>query len=114
MNKEMPMPTEYEECLALVDFLKLQHLLFTHIPNETFTKSWNQKLKNKAMGVSSGVPDYIVVLPDKILFIEMKRAKKGRVSPDQEVWIKALNDAGTPARVCCGAQEAIDFIKEYL
>ena len=64
---------------------------FSHIPQETFTKSWVTKNKNKAMGVRSGVPDMLIVFPDAVLFLELKRLKGGVVSEAQKAWLTALN-----------------------
>ena len=49
-------PTEYEECLVLVNYLELMKssgkvVVFTHTPQETFTRSIGVKMKNKRMGV---------------------------------------------------------------
>jgi hypothetical protein len=54
--------SEHDDCVCLVEHLKdLQEQgkieKFTHVSNETFTKSWSQKLKLKQEGVCSGVPD---------------------------------------------------------
>ena len=56
-------PTEEQEQMAFVQWLTLNNIDHFRVPNETFTRSWNQKRKNKALGVSSGVPDLFVILP---------------------------------------------------
>lgn len=85
--------TEYQEQCLLVQYLEIKGLMFSKLAQETFTKSWGIKMKNKMSGVRPGVPDMLVILPNhKLLFIEMKRAKGGRTSPEQVKWIKALND----------------------
>ena len=66
-------PTEYNECLALVAYLRLKNIRFAHLDQEVWTPSFKQKFKAKALGVVPGVPDYLILLPNKILFIEMKR-----------------------------------------
>jgi hypothetical protein len=110
-------PSEYEECKVFVQYLKLKQaskrvLLYSHIPNETYTTSWNQKIKNKQMGVVPGIPDYLVITRNKIIFVEMKRVKGNKSTPAQDVWINTLNSLGTPAKVCYGADEAIKFVEE--
>jgi hypothetical protein len=73
-------------------------------------------MKNKYMGVNAGVPDYMVIIPDKIstwklVFIEMKRAKSGKVSPQQEEWIKDLKKVNNVyAYVCYGFADAKNCI----
>lgn len=85
---------------------------FSHIPQETFTKSWGTKRKNKAMGVRSGVPDMLIVYPKAILFLELKKEKGGVLSPFQVRWLDALSATGKVTAVCAAgwveAKAAID------
>ena len=64
---------------------------YSHVPQETYTKNWGTKMKNKRMGVRSGVPDMIIVFSRGILFLELKREKGGVVSEAQTRWIEAIN-----------------------
>lgn len=106
-------PTEHEECITLVNYLDLKGYKYTHIPNETFTKSWSQKRKNKEAGVKKGVPDYLIILPVGLLFIEMKRKKGSTTSQEQHEWIEALNKLnGVEAVICKGADMAIEYIEK--
>lgn len=115
-EKKELIPTEYDECKTLVEYLDLRQrmgtvCLYTHIPNETFTKSWAVKRKNKIMGVRKGFPDYVVIMPNGIRMIEMKRIKGGTVSPEQSDWIELLNHNGVKAKVCYGFNEAKKFLE---
>lgn len=106
------LPTEHEECMILVDFLDLMGLKYTHIPNETFTKSWNQKRKNKQAGVKKGFPDYCIIHQKGLVFLEMKRQKGGVVSPEQKDWLDCLNQCkGVSVAICKGSEEAIKFLQ---
>ena len=110
---------EEEECIALVQYLDLLALsgrvrLYTHVPNETFTKSWSQKAKNKRMGVRKGFPDYVIAGRNKAIVIEMKRVSGGRVSPEQKAWHEELNKIGLPAFICNGFDEARAVIDREL
>ncbi len=108
-------PTEYEECVVFSQWLTLKGIKHSHIPNETFTKSWRAKMKNKMMGVSSGVPDYIVCAPKALLFIEMKRTKGGILSKEQTEWLEALYKyMSVLACTCKGAEEAIKKVERFL
>ena len=43
----------------------------------------------------SGVPDRIVLLPrGRVMFVELKRPKGGKVSPMQEWWARKLRSLG--------------------
>lgn len=112
-------PTEEYECLQLVDYLEKavkqkKVLRFTKIPNETFTRSWKTKIRNKAQGVRKGFPDYVIVTKWDVLFIEMKKTKGGVVRPEQILWIDDLNRAYGNAVVCKGFEEAKNYIESKL
>ena len=114
MPKPLP-PTEYEECVAFAQYLDLRGLLFTHIAQETFTKNWGTKIKNKKMGVRKGFPDYAICHNNKLLLLEMKRKKNSRISPEQDNWLKKLAKVqGVISAVCYGADEAIKVVEEEL
>lgn len=66
----------------------------------------------KAEGVMPGVPDLFV--PPWWLWIEMKRAKGGVVSPDQKKMIKALESVGYCVLVCRGFEDAKAQIEQHL
>lgn len=112
--------SEEEECIALVAYLNILQrqkkiITYTHIPNETYTTSWNQKRKNKAMGVASGFPDYVILGNTRMIFIEMKREKGGAVSIEQKLWLELLNGyAGTVAVVAKGFKEAERYLSALL
>lgn len=108
----LPIPTEDDEQKLVVEYCDLMGYPRFRVPNETFTKSWNQKRKNRVLGVSRGVPDLFVIVKHQLIAIEMKRLKGSVTSPQQVEWLKRLNDAGIPARVCKGAVAAIAFIQE--
>lgn len=112
-------PTEYVECLALVEYLEIlkaqgKVLNFSHTANETYTKSWNQKRKNSLMGTRKGVPDYLVVTNRHVLFIEMKRQRGGVVSKEQQEWVDNINKVGGKADISYGFDEAKEFIDKFI
>lgn len=124
-NKKLPVPTEHEECLILVEYLVRKGIKFTHINNEIWTSSWNQKRRAKESHVDSGVPDYLIVVEAEqckekksiLLFIEMKRSnlKESAVKPNQKEWIRALNRVdNVEATVHFGADSAIKYLNQYL
>jgi len=65
-------------------------------------------------GVVAGIPDLFV--PAWTLWIEMKRAKGGRISPEQKAMIAYLEAVGHDVIVGKGAADAsssiLDFVKE--
>lgn len=104
---------EYEEQCAVIKYLELIGAKFSAIPNSTYTTSWSQKAKNKASGLRAGLPDLFIIVGKKAFFIEMKRKSGGVVSKEQKEWIKTINDAGIPAYVCAGFDEAVKVINLY-
>lgn len=71
----------------------------------------NYIAKLKASGMSLGYPDLDVFIGNGIsLHIEMKREKGGVVSDTQQRWINWFNNNGYKAKVCKGAEEAINWI----
>ena len=111
--------TEFHEQCTVVDYLELlkkigKIKLFTALPNNTWTKSWSQKHKQKAEGQRKGFPDLCVITNKRVIFIEMKRLKNSSVSPEQKEWIEGFNSMSIPAKICKGCDEAIEFIKKNL
>jgi VRR-NUC domain-containing protein len=71
----------------------------------------------KQMGVSPGFPDVEVPLPSGHFhgfYLEMKRQKGGKVSPEQLEWLNYLRDKGYYAEVARGFEEAKEHFLHYL
>lgn len=113
-------PLETAECKFFVEYLealKLQEKvkLFSKLTQETYTKSWGIKNRNKAEGLRKGVPDYLIITGnDKLVFLEMKRVKGGVVSDEQEEWVKAIQDTGTYCFIAYGVEAAIKCIESVV
>lgn len=113
----MTEPLEYDEEIALSDYLDSRFFLHWHVPQETFTKSWGTKMKNRRMGVRKGVSDHWVVIPmpngkQQLVAIELKRQHSGTPSDEQIAFIEAMLDADVYAFVAHGANEAINILDE--
>jgi hypothetical protein len=116
------MPTEHDEQTALFHWAALHEtripelsLLFA-IPNGGHRNKVTAA-KMKAEGVKPGVPDTCLPLARKgynALYLELKRQKGGRVSPEQWQWITALRAQGNYVEVCKGWQAAVSEILSYL
>lgn len=104
-------PTEDQEQEVFIQYLRLKGYDYFRVPNETYTKSWSQKAKNKRLGVVKGIPDLFVIKDNKLIAVEMKRRKGGRTTPEQKEWIEKLNNAGVKAAVCNGHEAAINFVE---
>lgn len=115
-------PTESQEQKTLFEWLewaKKKHPELEwcyHVPNGG-SRHAAEAVHLKAQGVKPGVPD--ICLPVARggyhgLYIELKRAKGGRLSEAQQRWLDALNEQGYRAVVCNGCDEAITIISEYI
>ena len=117
--------TEEQEQIAFVEWLRANKILHFHCPNEVGGQNKSLRVravKMKRMGVSKGVPDLFVFIPVsgingrvdsyQPLAIEMKRRKGSTTSKEQKEWLKVLELAGIPSRVCKGCEEAIKFVEE--
>ena len=120
MPKIQTIPTEDQEQLRVVAYLealKLQGkvLMFTAHADNMKTNIVTA-VKAKRLGKRAGYPDISVVTgKGNMLYIELKKAKGGVVSPAQKEWIEALNKCeGVSAWVCEGFEKAKYFIDLYI
>lgn len=92
---------------------KFRGVLIYAIPNGGYRALSTAKAL-RAEGVVKGVPDLHV--PAWRLWIEMKRVKGGRLSPEQKAMIEHLESVGHTVIVGMGAKDAsqkvLDFVKK--
>jgi len=109
-------PTEDAEQQVVVQWLELHRLHYTHVPNGGWRHVATAR-RLKALGVKAGVPDLLIferppARPDAVgVAIEMKRAKGGRVSAEQQRWLAHLERQGWVVAVCQGAGEAVELLR---
>lgn len=107
-------PTEHEEQREVVKWFRRKYgpIRIFAIPNGGF-RSRATAARLKAEGVSPGVPDLFV--PFHRLWIEMKRVKGGKLSPEQRNWQKYLvEECGHTWMVCHGAEDAKAQIDAFM
>ena len=102
-------PTEDAEQMLLVQWFRRSYpgVRIFAIPNGG-QRHIAVAAKMKATGVSRGVPDLFV--PEWKLWIEMKRAKGGTVSPEQKDWISHLESIGYDCIIGKGFEDAKEKI----
>lgn len=112
-------PTETEEEITFSNWCDAHGYTHWHVPQETFTKSWQQKAKNKAMGVLPGVSDHWVVLPTprkpdgSLVVIELKRQFGNTPTDEQIRFLRTMEKVDNVTAVCCyGANEAITLCEQ--
>lgn len=73
--------------------------------------------KLKAEGMKKGVPDVHLPYPSRGyhgLYIEFKKAKTGKLAPEQIVWADYLKNNGFAYFVCYDYISAVNVVLEYL
>lgn len=110
---------ETDEQQLVVEYLELlksqgKVRIFCALPNNLYTKSWSQKIKQKREGLRPGFPDLVIVFKNTVLFLEMKRKKGGVVSKDQWAFLTELADKNTKTAVAKGFDEAKALIDSIL
>lgn len=117
-------PREDLQSMMFASWLEYQKgVKFTHIPNETWTPSMKQKIRNQHMGVKRGLPDFIVLIDSKAektgrdlqIWIEMKRDVTCKATPNQQEWIDWLRKIDdVDALVADGFDHAVKIISAHL
>lgn len=118
----MTIPTEDEEQAMLFRWAEMAKstipelgLLYA-IPNGG-KRPLSVAVRMKKTGTKAGVPDMFLPVPRDGchgLYIELKRQKGGRVSPEQTQWMDKLRQQGYRCAVCCGWGQAKNEILDYL
>ena len=97
-------PSEHLEQVRFVSwFRKTQGTRIFAIPNGGGRTTGTGAML-KAEGVVAGVPDLFI--PAWNLWVEMKRSKGGRLSPEQKDWIEYLEAVGHTVIVGYGFEDA--------
>lgn len=107
----MKYPTEHAEQVTFVTWLRktFPDVRIFAIPNGGLRHA-KVAQSLKAEGASPGVPD--LYIPEWKLWIEMKRIKGGRLSPEQKDWIQYLESVGDDVIIAKGWEAARDAILE--
>ena len=117
MKKNSPW-TENQESCAFAAWMRSRDLLFCHVPNQGWGRNKWQGAMLKRMGMSAGVPDFLIFElapnnPDaRGVAVELKRTVGGRTSAVQKQWIENLRNNGWIAEVCFGADAAIQYMAD--
>ena len=115
-NQSNSEPLESDEQSRAVCWLSKNNVVFYHVPNGG-KRNWLEAVKLKRMGVKSGVPDLCIPMARKSyhgLYIELKRKTGGSLSDNQKYWLEELARQGYDTFVACGADELIEYVKNYL
>lgn len=104
------MPSEHVEQVSFVAEFERRYPLIRLFAIPNGGHRHKQTAKNlKLEGVRKGVPDLFI--PEILTWVEMKRQKGGRLSPDQKEWIEYLESIGYTVIIGYGAVDAINKIE---
>lgn len=112
--------SEHDVQKTAVALLRKAGVCFFAVPNgglrekHTALKLWQE-------GVQKGVPDLIILDPPRGTAaegwvgtaIEIKRAKGGRVSPEQIGWLKAFSEREWKAHIANGLAQLLALLVQY-
>ena len=82
-----------------------------HVPNEG--KDMREQLKKRSIGMLAGVSDLVVLLPGKVLFIEMKD-EKGKQSVKQESFQRTVVTLGFDYYIIRSLSDFKQLIYEHI
>jgi hypothetical protein len=111
---------EYKIHCSIVEALerfKRPGVVSWHTENQR-KRSKPQAARAKAMGLLAGVPDLIISTPEsatrpaRMIFMEVK-AKRGRLSPEQEAFMRAMTNNGHICRVVRSLEDAMAVFTSY-
>ena len=105
--------SEHSEQVGFVNWFRAKYpkVLIFAIPNGE-KRAISVAVRLKEEGVTPGIPD--LYIPSCNLWVEMKRVKGGRISPDQKKIISYLESVGHTVIVGKGATDASKQVLEFL
>lgn len=107
-------PSEAVECGALVRALRRRGIPCQHLGAGVPTGS-RQGAVQRARGAEAGWPDIVVVVEaGTCVWVEMKRRRRGRLSPAQTTVHMALLARGHTVIVAAGADDAWEQLRGLL
>ena len=112
-------PDEHAEQAKLCKWLQIKNIEYAAVPNGMFINLKGRSAgmimaKMKEEGFRTGFPDIMVLLPGRVVFIEMKRVSKSRVSDEQKEWNAKLRTLGFDAYICKGFEAAASVIEDII
>lgn len=108
-------PNEDFEQEQFVSWFRIKHpywLIFA-VPNGG-NRNIIEASKLKKTGTLAGVPDLIIMMNNRILFIEMKKRVGGKLSTVQKQIIPKIESLGFPVLVCYGAEDARNKFNAFI
>jgi len=115
LKRKPPTPYEYQGQIALVSWARYCGLPLISIPNGGRRSLWSGQKEN-AMGLTAGVSDLFLAMPNTThhgFWIEMKR-KGAKPNPGQLGWLKLMQNHGYKAEWYDDWEKAKSAIEAYI
>jgi Holliday junction resolvase len=94
--------------------LRYKDFLIFSVPNGG-SRNKIEAIKLKRTGLLAGIPDLICLMPNKkVVFIEMKKRKNGKLTLSQKVIFPIIESFGFDILICEGFEEALIKFENYL
>lgn len=110
------LPTERQEQILFVTWVRKQGYRLSASANGG-SRHMLEAINLKRMGVSAGFPDIEIPIPCGHyhgFYVEMKRQKGGRLTPEQAEWLSYLREQGYFAQMAKGFEEAKQMFLDYI
>jgi len=105
--------TEHNIQASCIKWFRWQHpncLIFA-VPNER-KQSIIKGVRMKAIGLTAGVPDLVILIKGRMFFVEMK-APKGKLSENQKEIHKRLTELEYCVYTCYSLDEFIKVVNSF-
>lgn len=101
-----------EDCTQrfVVNYLRNNGIFVFAVPNGGSRKNALEGYNLKLSGVMAGVADLIILLPKRVVFVEMKMPE-GRQSDSQKEFEKKVEELGFEYYIWRSVDEAVQFVK---
>lgn len=96
---------------SIIQYLRLKKILVFAVPNGAKRNLFVAK-QLKDEGVLAGVSDLIIVLKNKVVFVEIK-TNKGRQQKTQKEFQKKVEELGHDYLIWRSIDDAIRFVENY-
>lgn len=110
------MPSEHLEQVSFINWFKLTYkdFIIFSIPNGEYRHA-SIAVRLKAEGLTAGIPDLAILMPNKeIVFLEMKKSKGGVLSKNQKELIPEIEKLGFTVLIGYGFLDAKSKFEDYL
>ena len=104
---------EHNLQVAVVQYLRINHVFCFAIPNGGRRDATTGAMLKKE-GVLAGVADLEIIMPNRVIFVELKNGKAGRQSGEQKWFEREVKCRGIEYYVWRSMDDCVAFVNEDL